>query len=116
LTNIAMKDPFKVFLKLQPYVQSSVATWANQKLAFRFFGPFRVLKRIGPVAYKLQLPESSSIHPVFHVSQLKSAPPSDQQVLPALPDTSVDYQVPECILQHRGIPGGPNPHFEVLVK
>jgi hypothetical protein len=66
-----------VFLKLQPYVQTSVATRANQKLSFKFFGSFRILERIGSVAYKLQLPPSSAVHPVFHVSQLKVAAPSN---------------------------------------
>lgn len=37
----------QVFLKLQPYIQKSIATRANHKLTFKFFGPFRVLERIG---------------------------------------------------------------------
>lgn len=39
-----------VFLKLQPYVQSSVAARSHQKLAFRFFGPFKIQKQVGRVA------------------------------------------------------------------
>lgn len=40
----------EVFLRLQPYLQSSVAKRANHKLPFKFFGPFKIVERIGQVA------------------------------------------------------------------
>lgn len=87
-----------VYLKLQPYVQSSLAPRSNQKLAFRFFGPFLVIAKVGSVAYKLALPASSHIHPVFHVSQVKKVVPSSVTV-DQLPVSLVGFQIPELVLQ-----------------
>jgi hypothetical protein len=58
------------------------------------------VKKIGSVAYKLELPTSSSIHLVFHVSRLKLSP-SDQQVSSALRSDLQVFQVPLRILQRR---------------
>ena len=44
----------------------------KRKLAPRYVGPYKIIGRRGPVAYKLQLPlEMKAIFNVFHVSQLK---------------------------------------------
>lgn len=48
-----------VFIKLQPYRQTSVALRKNLKLASKFYIPYRVVKKISPVAYELQLPSES---------------------------------------------------------
>src|SRR4051794_7430076 len=60
-----------VSLRLQPYRQSSVHRRVSNKLSKRYYGPFKILRCIGKVAYHLELPSSSKIHPVFHVSQLR---------------------------------------------
>lgn len=60
-----------VYLKIRPHCQSSMATRLHLKLASSYYGPFEVVKQVGSVAFKLQLPETMRIHPIFHVSQLK---------------------------------------------
>ncbi|WMV10389.1 hypothetical protein MTR67_003774 [Solanum verrucosum] len=42
------------------------------KLSPRYIGPYRISKRMGNVAYELELPqELAAVHPVFHISMLK---------------------------------------------
>jgi hypothetical protein len=60
-----------VFLRLQPYRQSSMKKSGAEKLKPRFYGPYRIMRRVGEVAYELELREGSKIHNVFDVSFLK---------------------------------------------
>jgi ribosomal protein L21E len=90
-----------VFLKLQPYIQSSVAPRANHKLLFKYYGPFRVIAKISEVAYKLDLPEGSTVHPVFHVSLLRQALSSGTQVSSTLPHLADVLSIPIKILSRR---------------
>ncbi|XP_059450866.1 putative disease resistance protein RGA1 [Corylus avellana] len=79
-----------VYLRLQPYRQQSVSIKRSLKLSPRFYGPFKIIRKVGKVAYELDLPLTARIHPVFHVSQLKLKLGSRNSVLPQLPP--VDMQ------------------------
>lgn len=59
-----------VFIHLRPYRKLSLRLQRHTKLSQRFFGPFQLLQWVGEVSYNLNLPSSSKIHPVFHVSTL----------------------------------------------
>nr|GEW13448.1 retrotransposable element Tf2 [Tanacetum cinerariifolium] len=48
-----------VFLKLQPHIQVSLRQRKQNKFSPKFFGPLKILQRIGKVAYKLDLPSTS---------------------------------------------------------
>lgn len=60
-----------VFLKIQPYHQSTLRQRRNEKLSPKFFRPYCVVEKVSSVAYKLELPPAATIHIVFHIFQLK---------------------------------------------
>jgi hypothetical protein len=64
---------YLVFLRFQPYRQSSLKKSGAKNLKPRFYGPYRIMCQVGEVAFELELLEGIKIHNVFHVSYLKKA-------------------------------------------
>ena len=96
-----------VYLKMQPYRETSLGLRNSLKLTSKWYGPYRIMKRIGQVAYQLQLPTGSQLHDVFHVNQLKkhlglSAVPNAKLPL-VTPDGRIKI-APIAVLQRRQIP------------
>ena len=57
-----------VFLWLQLYKQMSLKqAKKDNKLSPKYYGPYKVFQNIGTMAYKLELPAASRVHPIFHV-------------------------------------------------
>lgn len=71
--NLEFQKGDMVYLKLWPYCQRSLARHINEKLSPIYFRPYELVQKIGQVAYKLDLPKTAAIHPVFNVSLLKKA-------------------------------------------
>lgn len=85
----------RVYLKLQPYRLKSLAKKRNEKLSPWFDGPYQIVKSIGQMAFQLDLPMESRIHPVFHVSLLKKvvSPTVSPQPLPSMLADDLELQV-----------------------
>jgi hypothetical protein len=98
-------------------VQQSVVRHPCPKLSFRYFRPYKIAEKIREVAYMLELPTDSHIHPVFHIYQLKLFVPRYTQVFKTLP-TMVDLEnaEPKEILKCMLVKKGSNAIVQVLVK
>ncbi|XP_071739571.1 uncharacterized protein [Rutidosis leptorrhynchoides] len=93
-----------VYVRLRIYRQVTVAARHSHKLSKRYFGPFKILRRIGKVAYQLKLPTTSRIHPVFHVSLLRRChgdPQINRAPLPTIVNEDLPVLEPAAILGHR---------------
>ncbi|XP_071727691.1 uncharacterized protein [Rutidosis leptorrhynchoides] len=76
-------------LKVSPW-KGVIRIGKRGKLSSRYVGPFEVIERISPVAYRLKLSqELSGIHNAFHVSNLKNCLSDENLVIP-LEELSID--------------------------
>ena len=76
----------------------------DNKLSPKYYGPYKVLQKIGTMAYKLELHASSRVHPVFHVSCLKKVIGDNipaQTVFPELDEEEKIILEPEAITDIR---------------
>jgi hypothetical protein len=109
-----------VYLKLQPYRQTTVAFRSSLKLSPQFYGPFQILSKVGIVAYQLDLPKDCQIHIVFHVSLLRkhlgSITPLSAQLPPLANDSSILPQLASILARREIQKGKYRPKAEVLVK
>ncbi|XP_070006003.1 uncharacterized protein [Nicotiana sylvestris] len=107
-----------VFLRLQPYRQKSLAKRPNEKLS-RYFGPYKIVRKVGPVSYEVQLPQTSKVHPIFHVSLLRptlgcsdvTSPPP----LPLLGELELMLES-EKVLSHRWVKESRVSTLELLIQ
>ena len=94
-----------VFLILQPYKQMSLKqAKKDNKLSPKYYGPYKMLKKIGTMAYKLELPASSRVHPIFHVSCLKKVISDKIPVQTIFPELDEEIKIilePEAIIDTR---------------
>ena len=91
------------------------------KLSPRFCGPFKILKRVGSLAYKLELLVNSHVHPVFHVSCLRQRLLREDNIVDQ--DVLVDFiepptlpHEPERIIDSHDLRTRHHVRHQVLVK
>ncbi|WMV55641.1 hypothetical protein MTR67_049026 [Solanum verrucosum] len=94
-----------VFLKVSP-MKGVMRFGKKGKLSPRIVGPYQILKRIGKVAYELELPaDLAAVHPVFHISLLKKYVGHPSSIVPlesvAVKDSLSYKDVPVEILDRQ---------------
>lgn len=108
-----------VYIKFHPYRQLPMRGDNYSKLSPKFFGLFRVVIKVGQVAYQLELLANAKIHHTFHVSQQKRKI-GDKLVVPHLSvSLSINGHIllePERVVDRRIIKKNHRPITQVLIK
>ena len=76
----------------------------DNKLSPKYYGPYKVLQKIGTMAYKLEFPASLRVHPVFHVSCLKKVIGENlpvQTIFPTLDEEGKIILEPKAVTETR---------------
>ena len=114
------KEGDKVLVKLYAHGKADGLHWGLKR---RYDGPFPIIKRVGKVAYKVELPQGIKIHPVFHVSMLKPYredldDPNRGKSTRAPLNVRAQYDKEvEYIISHRKVPqSNQPPTTEFLIK
>jgi hypothetical protein len=83
--DMVMLDTHNLVIRNQP----------THKFKQRYIGPYPIVKVLSPTSYELQLPGTMNVHPIFHISKLKSSnnPTSPMDILPTMNETTEEYQV-----------------------
>ncbi|GKB82655.1 ty3-gypsy retrotransposon protein [Tanacetum coccineum] len=108
-----------VLVKIQPYLQITLAKRLSHKLAKRYYGPYKVEARVGKVAYRLALPVTSKIYPVIHVSILKAFVGNGAEVVTKFPEEFQDGQPmeqPLAVCGNRVVLRNGSPFKQILVQ
>jgi len=98
----------QVLLSLENITLPADRTRTSQKLLARFAGPHTIVEQLSPVSFRLDLPPTMNIHPVFHVDRFRHYHPSPVALGPRTParpapeiiDDEEEYVV-EGIAEHR---------------
>jgi hypothetical protein len=90
--HVEFRQGDQVLVKLYPNRTDGSYKGRHQALIRKYEGPFMVVKRVGKLAYKLDLPPEFRVHPVFHVCNLKPFHADEE-------DPSRNAQQRELVLQ-----------------
>lgn len=94
-----------------------VMRW-NLKIAPMYFQTFRIIRKVGQVAYKLEFPFEAKIYPIFHISCLKKKVGEWVQAYTSLPNLTPEGALEpelEKVLQRRLKKKGNMAKVEILV-